>query len=392
MREYMNKGSNNRFIKVLTISLAHLVHDVPTSFLAPILPLLMVKFGLSMMMAGMLDVYRRIPSLANPFLGLLADRICIRWFIILMPGITAALMSLLGVAPSYTFLTILLLLSGVSSALFHVTSPVMMRHVSTGRIGRGMSFYMLGGELARTLGPLIILGAVSLWGMEGTYRLVPFGLVASGFFYYMLRDVSIERETVEKKEDGAGKVLVDLIPFFVSITGIFLCRAAMKSALTIYLPTYLTSKGASLWVAGISLSVLQFSGAAGTVLAGTISDRIGRKKTLLIISAVNPFLMYLFVALDGKFTIPVLIVTGFFLFASGPVLLALVHDIDSRRMSFINGIYMTINFVLGSLMVLAVGYAADRIGLDLTYRISAFIALGSVPFVLFMRPAGNHQD
>ncbi len=160
MREDMSKGSNSRFSKVLTISLAHLVHDVPTSFLAPILPLLMDKFGLSLMMAGMLDVYRRIPSLANPFLGLLADRICIRWFIILMPGITAALMSLLGIAPSYAFLTVLLLLSGVSSAIFHVTSPVMMRHVSTGRIGRGMSFYMLGGELARTLGPLIILGAV----------------------------------------------------------------------------------------------------------------------------------------------------------------------------------------------------------------------------------------
>lgn len=382
----MKKSSKNSFAKVLTISFAHLVHDVPTSFLAPILPLLIDKFGLSVFMAGLLDVFRRIPSLANPFIGLLADRICIRYFIIIMPGITAVLMSLIGVAPSYTFLAILLLMSGVSSALFHVTTPVLMKHVSKVRIGRGMSFYMLGGELARTLGPLIILGAVSLWGLEGTYRLVPFGIVASIFFYFMLKDVSIEREPIEKEDEGAGKILFNLLPFFISVTGIFLCRAAMKSALTIYLPTYLTSRGASLWLAGISLSVLQLSGAGGTFFAGIVSDKIGRKKTLLVISAVNPFLMWLFIILEGKFAIPVLIVTGFFLFASGPVLLAMVHDIDSKRMSFINGIYMTLNFTLSSLMVLLVGFSADKIGLDLTYKISAVIAAGSVPFVIFLKP------
>ncbi len=385
----MKTESRNNFGKVLTLSFAHLVHDVPTSFLAPVLPLLIDKFGLSVFMAGLLDVFRRIPSLANPFLGLLADRVCIRYFIILTPGITAVLMSLIGVAPTYAFLAIVLLLSGVSSALFHVTAPVMMRHVSRGRIGRGMSFHMFGGELARTLGPLIILGAVSLWGLEGTYRLVPFGIAVSVYLYFSLRDVRVTREPIARGDHGAGRTLVKLLPFFVSITGIFFFRAAMKAALTIYLPTYLTSRGASLWLAGISLSVLQLSGAGGTFLAGIISDRIGRKITLLVISAVSPFLMWLFITLNGRFVIPVLVVTGFFLFASSPVLLALVHDIDSKRMSFINGVYMTLNFTLNSLMVLIVGFAADRIGLDLTYKISALVAAVSIPFVIFMKPMGR---
>ncbi len=385
MKTEMKSG----FGKVLTLSFAHLVHDVPTSFLAPILPLLIDKFGLSVFMAGLLDVFRRIPSLANPFLGLLADRVCIRYFIILTPGITAVLMSLLGIAPTYAFLAIVLLLSGVSSALFHVTAPVMMRHVSSGRIGRGMSFHMFGGELARTLGPLIILGAVSLWGLEGTYRLVPFGIAVSVFLYFSLRDVTVTREPIVEGDHGAGRTLVRLLPLFVSITGIFFCPAAMKAALTIYLPTYLTSRGASLWLAGISLSVLQLSGAGGTFLAGIVSDRIGRKMTLLVISAVSPFLMWLFSALNGRFVIPVLAVTGFFLFASSPVLLALVHDIDSKRMSFINGVYMTLNFTLNSLMVLIVGFAADRMGLDLTYKISALAAAVSIPFVIFMKPVGR---
>ncbi len=386
----MKNNQKNSIGKVLTISLAHLVHDIPTSFLAPVLPVLIDKYSLSVFMAGLLDIFRRIPSLANPFFGLLADRTCIRYVIIITPGFTSVLMSLIGVAPGYVFLAVLMLMSGISSSLFHVTAPVMMKYVSSERIGRGMSFYMLGGELARTLGPLVILGAISLWGMEGTYRLVPFGVVASIILFFMLKDISIEREPGEKEDGGARKVLAGLLPFFVSVTGIFFCRAAMKSALTIYLPTYLTSKGASLWLAGLSLSVLQFSGAGGTFLAGIISDRIGRKNTLLIITAANPFLMWLFMTLNDRFAIPVLIVTGFFLFASGPVLLALVHDIDSKRMSFINGIYMMLNFILSSVMILLVGIAADRFGLDLTFRASAFLAAGSVFFVIFLKkPPSN---
>ena len=382
----MRKRNAGGLGRVTAVGLAHLVHDTPSAFLAPLLPVLIDKFGITVFMAGFLDVVLRIPALANPFLGLIADRVCIRWFIILTPGVTAVTMSLLGIAPGYSFLVILLLVAGVSSALFHVTAPVMMRHVAVGRIGRGMSFYMLGGELARTLGPLTILGAVSFWGLEGSWRLAPVGVVASGFLWWMLRDVSLDRERAGSGDDGAGETLRGLVPFFVIVTGIFLCRAAMKSALTIYLPTYLTARGNSLWLAGISLSVLQFSGAAGTFLAGIVSDRIGRKTTLLVISAVNPFLMWLFIALDGRFVIPVLVVTGFFIFASGPVLLALVHDIDSKRMSLINGVYMTLNFTLTSLTVLAVGFAADRIGLDLTFRVSAIVAVGSVPFVLFLKP------
>ncbi len=383
----MNLSRKVRTSKVLTVSAAHLIHDIPTSFLAPLLPLLIDKFGLSVFMAGLLDFFRRMPSLANPFLGLVADRTGIRYIVIFTPCATAVLMSLIGVAPTYAFLVILLVVSGISSALFHVTAPVMMRELSKGGIGRGMSFFMFGGELARTLGPLIILGAVSLWGMEGSYRLVPLGIVASILFYFVLRDVSVEAERVEKHEHGAGRTVMNLLPFFLSVGGIMLCRASMKAALTIYLPTYLTSRGDSLWLAGIALSVVQLSGAVGTFIAGPVSDRIGRKMTLLVVTAVNPVLMLLIMLLNGRFTIPLLVVTGFFLFASGPVILALVHDIDSKRMSFINGVYMTLNFILNSLMVVATGFAADRIGLDSTYRIAAFLAFASVPFVIFLRAA-----
>ena len=370
---------------VITVSMAHLIHDTYSAFLAPILPLLISKFGITVLMAGLLDIVRKIPALANPFIGLMADRMSVRYFVILAPAVTSVAMSLLGIAPSYIFIVVLVFMAGIGSTIFHVPAPVMIKHVSHNQIGKGMSYYMLGGELARTLGPLIILGAISLWGLEGTYRLIPLGIIASIILYFRLRKIEISQDFKKKKEISARKTFKNLIPFFITIAGIMFFRAAMKSALTIYLPTYLTAKGSSIWVAGISLSILQFAGAGGTFLAGIISDKIGRKNSLLIISIANPILMFLFIYLHGIWTIPVLVVTGLFLFGSGPVILALVHDLDSEHMSFINGVYMTINFIFSSVMVLGVGYFADTIGLDFTYKICAWLALGSIPFVLTIK-------
>src|SRR6056297_2955543 len=145
---------------IITISSAHLIHDVHSAFLAPILPLLIQKLGISLSLAGLLDVIRKLPSLLNPLIGIIADKVCVRYFIIVAPFITGTVMSLLGLAPTYAVLVIMLLVAGISSTLFHVPAPVMVKNIAGKRTGKGMSFYMLGGELARTLGPLIITTAV----------------------------------------------------------------------------------------------------------------------------------------------------------------------------------------------------------------------------------------
>jgi len=374
-----------QFGNVLTVSFAHLSHDIYSAFLAPILPLLIAKLGISLSLAGLLDIARKIPSVFNPLVGLIADRICVRYFIIVTPAITGIAMSLLGITPSYPIVLILLLVAGISNTLFHVPSPVMIKHVSAEQTGKGMSYYMLGGELARTLGPLLITTAISWWGLEGSWRVMPLGIIASLILYFKLRNISINKDFhKKKKETGAKDTFKKLIPFFIIISGITIFRAAMKLSLTLYLPTFLVKQGNTLWLAGISLVILQFSGAIGTFLVGPISDRIGRKNTLLITSLVNPVLMWIFISSNGSCMVPLLIVMGFFLFASGPVLLALVQDTDSDHPSFVNGIYMTISFGVSSLMVLLIGFLGDHYGLILTYRICAILSISSIPFILML--------
>ncbi len=178
--------------------------------------------------------------------------------------------------------------------------------------------------------------------------------------------------------------------FFI-VAMFLLFRTAMKSALTLYLPTYLTFKGSSLWTASISLSVLQFSGAAGVLCAGIISDRIGRKNTLIISSLITPVLMWLFITAGSAYSIPILAAAGFFLFAPGPVILAVVQDNDSSRPALINSIYMTVSFFVSSAVIYLTGLSSDLMGFEITYKISVLLALGSLFFV-FLMPEKIHNN
>ncbi len=375
--------------KIVTISLAHFFHDVYTAFLAPMLPLLIAKFGISLSVAGLLEVIRKIPSLFNPFIGLLADKICLKYLVIFTPGVSAISMSLLGASPSLIVLFILLFVTGISSTLFHIPSPVMIKNYSGAKTATGMSFFMFGGELARTLGPLLITAALSIWGLEGSYRVMPIGIIASIILFFKLKDVSsLINKNNKKKVKGATETIKELVPFFLFVVGFQLFRGGMKSALTLYLPTYLVANGESLWIAGISLSVLQLAGVAGTFGAGYISDKIGHRNLLLITTIASPLVMWAFITANNIMMIPLLILMGFLLFASGPVVLALVQETNTERPAFINSVYMTINFSIGSLMVLIVGILGDKIGLQLTYQICAALAFVSIPFICILPKKG----
>jgi FSR family fosmidomycin resistance protein-like MFS transporter len=370
---------------VILISFAHLLHDVYSSFLAPLLPLLIEKLGISYSMAGLLNVIQRVPFLLNPLLGLLADKMHMRYLVIFTPLITAIAASFIGAAPNFTLLAILVFVMGISAALFHVPSPVMIKKISGKYTGRGMSFYMFGGEIARTIGPIIILAAVSFWGLECTYNLIPFAALFTIFLYFKLRNIKISDEMkVQAQKINVWASLRKYRSFLLMLSGLLMFQSIMKSAITAFLPTFLTNQGETVWFGGIALAVLELAGAAGTLFAGTISDRIGRKTTLVTASTLSPIAFWFFIHAEGNWRFVLLILLGFVLFASGPVLLASVQDLKSGRPAFFNGIYMTISFFFGAIAVMFVGFLGDLEGLLFTYEITAGLALLSVPFAFLL--------
>jgi FSR family fosmidomycin resistance protein-like MFS transporter len=376
--------------RVLTISAGHAMHDTYTAFLPSLLPVFIANLSLSMTEVGLLTVFMQGPSLLQPFIGYLADRVSLRTFVILAPAVTATMMSLLGVAQGYAVLALFLVVVGLSSASLHAVGPVMAGNLSGRSLGRGMGFWMVGGELGRTLGPIVVVSAIRLLTLEGTPWLMIGGLLTSAILYALLRDVP-------GRPPNAGRglpwrqALRGMGPLLVPVAGILVARSFMVSALTTYLPTFLSEEGADLWLAGASLSVLEAAGVVGALLGGSISDRLGRRLVLFISMLATPFLMFVFLAASGWLQFPLLLMMGFTALSVTPVVMALVQESSPENRALANGVYMALSFGLRSGVVVVMGALGDLFGLRLVFTASAVIPLLGLPLILLLPGKRNPE-
>jgi FSR family fosmidomycin resistance protein-like MFS transporter len=366
---------------VNTVTFAHAVNDTYTSFLLPLLPVLIEKFSLSNAQAGLLNVFLQWPSLSQPFIGYLADRRNLRILVITAPAVAALCMSLLGVAPSYAVIALLLLTVGTSSAGLHAVGPVIGANRSGKQIGRAMGTWMVGGGLGYTVGPLIIVAAVSLLGLSGTPWLMIGGFFASGLLFVRLRHVSSVSGAAATQSRAWREALVVLRPIILPVVGITIVRAFVGGAMTTYMPVFLSSEGSSLWFAGGALSIFEAAGMVGSLAAGTLSDRIGRRKVLAASMALSAPLMGAFVILQGAVRLPLLVGMGLTAMAIMPVMMALLSERYPENRAVVNGLYLGLSFVANAAATLVVGILADALSLRVALLICTVVPLLGLPLV-----------
>jgi FSR family fosmidomycin resistance protein-like MFS transporter len=376
--------------RVVTISGGHAMHDTYTAFLPPLLPAFIENLALTKAEAGLLSVFNQAPSLLQPFIGYLADRVSLRYFVILAPAVSATAMSLLGVAPSYGVLALLLAVTGLSSATLHAVAPVMAGRLTGQNLGRGMGFWMVGGELGRTLGPLVIAGYFALRpdSLANTPLLMFGGWLASVLLFFWLRDVSGRPPNAEQRRPWRQALRV-MSPLLLPLAGIISARSFMSSALTTYLPTFLSEEGAQLWFASIALSVLEAAGVVGALLGGSLSDWLGRRTILFIFLLATPLLMAVFLAVEGWLRLPLLLALGLTSLSITPVIMALVQESFPENRALANGVYMSLSFLIRSGVIVLVGAMGDFWGMRSAFAISAGITLLGLPLLLFLPSRGR---
>jgi len=385
INQEQNQANENKFqvVRVSAIAFGHAVHDTYTAFLSPLLPKFIEKFALLKTEAGLLAVLLQLPSLLQPVIGHFSDHRNLRWIVIATPSVAAVLMSCTGVAPSYAILAVLLLFAGLNSAALHAVAPVIAGKFSGERLGKGMGYWMVGGELGRTLGPVVVVSALGLFSMNKLPYLMGGGFLASFVLYWKLKDVT----TVSDRRAEAlhwFKALKHMGPVMLPLAGIITMRSFMASVLTTYLPTFLTEEGSNLWLAGISLSVLEAAGVVGAFLGGALSDTLGRRRILFLAQLVTALFVLIFLNVDGWLRFPLLLILGFSLLSLTPVIMALVQENFPQNRALANGVYMAMSFVIRALAILLIGTIGDEFSLRTAFYFSSGLMLLGLPLIFLL--------
>jgi Arabinose efflux permease len=320
-------------------------------------------------------------SILQPVIGHWADRVNLRKVALIGPAVTGIFLSLLGTAPSYPVALLYCLLAGFSSASMHAVLPALVGTYSGKSVGKGMSFWMVGGELGVMVGPMIMTAMIatrtlhlSAWFMAG-------GIAISLILNYLMRDepyVIVNNKA--SHSIPAKKLRIVMLP----LGCIVLLRALMRTAAEIYLPVFLLENGAGVWFAGISISILQGFGVLGVVLGGFANDRFGYKPVLsgsLVFSGLG---MLAFVFTAGAARIASLAVLGTTSMMMLPIGMAIAQENFPENRSLANGIYLAMVFAINALVGVLTGFLYDQIGGQWTYTIGGLVVLLALPFVFLL--------
>lgn len=368
-------------LKTVTVSSAHVVHDIYSGFIAPLLPYLIERLSLLKVEAGLFMLLYQGASVLQPIIGHLGDKTNLRKYALVMPAITGISLSLLGTIPTFYFGLVLCLIAGISSATLHAILPALVAKLSGKQVGRGMSIWMTGGEIGVMLGPLLVTTVISVFSIKATPWLMVPGIVTSIALSIILKDMPDHNEKTKiQVKIPVKELLVIMLP----LAGIIMMRSPLRTAAEIYLPVYFIEKGVSSFWAGSSTSLTLGFGVIGTMIGGLLKDKFGFKNVMLISVLLTASGMVLFSTTTGFLQIVFLALLGASSTMVLPVGLAFVQERFPENRSLANGFYLAILFALNAFAGVSTGFMYDQFGADRTFLLTGVIAFLGIPFIYLL--------
>jgi MFS family permease len=355
------------------IALGHtFTHWCPATFYL-LLPYLVQELGLTYSQAGFLVTIRAVVNLAvNIPSGILVDLIGKKALLMALALVaTGVPYFLVGLSHSFFWVALFMAFVGVGNYLWHPAAISTLSEKYPDKRGFAIAIHAIGPNIGESLAPLLV-GVLLLflsWRSVLFVNLVPGIVIALVLWKFLFG--KLEKRTESKKglsltEYLAGMKRMAQSPSILLLVFVAGMRSMTQQGLHTFLPIYLTHDlGLSSALAGLYLSVTQTAGMIGTPIAGSISDRSGRKRVLT--AGLFSTSVVLFVI--AFFQIPWLFITalaflGFFLYAVRPVIWAWVLDLGPKELggsmvSFFSGSQS----LLSSLSPVICGFIADRWGI-----------------------------
>jgi MFS transporter, FSR family, fosmidomycin resistance protein len=349
------------------LSVGHLVTDINQGALPAMLPFFIAAYDLSYAAAaGIVFAANMTSSIVQPLFGHATDRFSKPWMLsagLILAGMGLALS---GIFQSYQWILFLAIVSGIGIAAYHPEAARLVNFAAGTKKGAAMSLFGVGGTIGFAIGPLFITTALLQWGLKGTLVLiVPVTIMAlvmaSQFSKFEFleanrnRDLSASDPANSKDNWGAFSRLT------ITIIGRSIIFYGLNTFIPIYWINVLNQSKAS---GAIALTIFAGAGIIGNLLGGSLADRIGQKKVMLLgLSGLTLFLPMLIFVNSVQMATLLLIPIGLMLYGTYSPAIVLGQSYLPNRVGLSSGITLGVAVAIGGGAAPIIGRIADLYGI-----------------------------
>lgn len=368
---------------------AHALNDGYTDLLGILLPLLQAQFALSYTFVGSLRTVYSIGMAGGQIpAGLVAERIGGRLLLALGTALAALGYALAGLGGALSLAILGIALSGLGSSTQH---PIASSLVAVAHAGAGsrtaLGAYNFAGDLGKMIIPASFALLASLWHWQGALV----AAAALGFGVAMVLpllispalDHALKRPANAEATQGA----TPRGPFRL-LLAIGMTDSAVRAGFLTFLPFLLTSKGASLSMLGLALSLLFAGGAAGKLVCGWLGDRFGVLPLVVATEGMTAIALLAAIWLPLDMLLVLLPLLGLALNGTSSVLYGTVPElVPAERRARAFAVFYTAGSIAGGAGPLIGGALGDALGLPVMIALLAAAALVTIPLAVLLRPS-----
>ena len=332
---------------------AHFVNDSYSSILYPLLPLLEAKLHLTKgQVFWLAPRYAVSSSLMQPVYGFISDRYARRFFAVFGPTLTAVFVSMIGLAPSYSILILLLVAGGIGIGSFHPQAAAMAAKASGDRKRVGMAVFSALGTVGFAFGPFVITRVVDRFGLEHSYYVIGLGLLMSAVLYRICPPLDGPTAPAPGVTKVKWQLLAALRAAWQPLLMLYLItviRSGLQVTTNNFMPYLLQERGYSLPETGNVMTLFLLLGGVGGLAGGFMAERVsGRAVTLYSGLLAGPLMVASFMT-SGAVSLIFLGLGGFFLLATIPVNVAMAQELVPGQTSTVSALMMGAAWGIGAL-------------------------------------------
>jgi FSR family fosmidomycin resistance protein-like MFS transporter len=393
----------------------HFVSDSYSSIIFPLLPLIKDALHLTTAQVFWLaPLYAMSSSLMQPVYGAISDRYAKRLFAVFGPAITATFISMIGLAPSYWILLLILMAGGMGIGSFHPQAAAMASVASGSRRRLGLALFSATGTIGYSLGPLGIAIVTSHFGLGKTYYIIGIGYLMSAILFRVCppleaatpetgppivkagsSDVPVKsgaRHGFEQSGSVQGGFVQGLLPVWRPLLLLYMItvlRSGLQLTTNNYLPFIMRSEGHSVTQSGAVITVFLLLGGLGGIAGGFIAERVPGKEVTLYSGLIGcPLMMAAFLT-HGPLSILFLGLGGFALLSAIPVNVAMAQELAPGRTSTVSALMMGAAWGVGAFAPPLLDNLVPALGFRNVLALMSGVTLLTVLFA-YLLPADRH--